>query len=749
MSSQAAGFTGSRRAPRVPVVLQQDPTECAAAVLAMILRHHGRATTLDECRTTVGAGRDGASAQAIVQAARDAGLVARGFACDAGAIAHDVLPVVAHWRGNHFVVVERLGADGADIVDPAAGRRRVDEGGFRRDFSGIVLTFAPGEGFERRVGTPGFTWRSYARELLHAPGTRSFLLLVVLASLVLQALGLALPVLTRLVVDEVVGGGSSGPIPLLLGGTLVWVGAHGLFSYLRSELLLRLRNRVDAHVMLRFFRHLLSLPYRYFQARTTGDLLLRSTSNAVLREIFTAQTVSMLLDAVLVLAYLVLLWARAPLFGGVVLAVALVQALAIHLVTGRMTRLAQEDLRAQSDAQSYLVEILSGVATLKAAGAAERAVEQWTARFRAQLGASLRRSHFSVVVETLLGALRMAAPLVLLLLGARMVTSGEMSLGTMLGLNALAALFLAPVTSLLSSAQNLQVVGAHLERIGDVLHARPEADPRDKPSPSGARVPIELWQVAFRYAPASPLVLRGVSLTIAPGTKVAVVGPTGSGKTTLGYLILGLHVPTAGAVLVGGRPLSELDLVAWRRRFGVVLQDSVLFAGTLRENIAYHDPSLPQEAVVAAARRACIHDEIAAMPLGYDTRLAEGGSGLSGGQKQRIALARALARGPEVLFLDEATSHLDAATEASIEANLAQLQCTRIVIAHRVSTVRDADCIFVLRAGEVVESGTHAQLVARNETYAALAARDAKRDPMLGNSGERSAARTPTDAITD
>lgn len=721
MSAKEAGFTSASRAVRVPVVLQQDPTECAAASLAMLLGHHGRATSLDECRTLVGSGRDGASAQSIVQAARSVGLVARGFACDAGSIPHDVLPVIAHWRPNHFVVVERLRPQGADIVDPAFGRRHVVEREFRAQFSGLVLTFAPGEGFVPRSDAPRFTWRHYVRELWNAPGTRAGLSQVLLASIALQVLGLALPMLTRFVVDDFLARPGTDLLEMLLAGAVAWVVAHAFVTYLRSVVLLRLRNRLDAHVMLRFFRHLLALPFPYFQTRTTGDLLSRASSNSMLREIFTAQSVSMLLDGILVVTYVILLWVSAPLFGALALGVALIQALVIHFATGRMTRLAHDDLRTQAHEQSYLVEVLSGVATVKAAGAEERAVEHWTERFHAQLVASSRRGHFSAVIETALGALRMAAPLLLLLLGARMVTNGELSLGTMLALNALAAMFLAPVTTLLANAQNLQVVGAHLERLGDVLLAKPEQDGRTRSAVESARVPIVLRDVSFRYAPASALVLRDVSLSIEPGTKVAFVGPTGSGKSTLGYVILGMLAPSSGAVLAGGRPLDELDLGAWRRRFGVVLQDSALFAGTVRENIAFHDPTLADEVVVQAAKTACIHDEISAMPLGYDTVLAEGGSGLSGGQKQRIALARALARAPDVLFLDEATSHLDTRTEAAIEENLLRVGCTRLVIAHRLSTIRDADRIFVLSSGKLVEAGPHDTLLARAGLYAALA----------------------------
>lgn len=720
MSSSSRGPEArprARRRRRVAVVLQQEPTECGAACLAMVLRFHGRMTSLTECRAACGAGRDGANARAIVHGARGAGLVARGFQGSAADLSSISLPAIVHWRAEHFVVVERVGPRRVDIVDPAEGRRRISPESLAANFSGVVLTFEPGEAFERRGAASMFTWRTYLRGLWEASGVRGALAQVLVASLVLQGLGLLLPLFTKVVIDQLLPGRLAGLLPILGVGMGLWIGAQGLLGYLRALVLLHVRMRLDATVMTSFFTHLLSLPFRYFQTRTSGDLLTRLSSNSVLRELFTAQTVSVGLDAILVLSYLGLLLAWAPSFGLIALGLGAVEALIVGATTPRMTRLAQHDLRAQADTQSYLVEVLGGIATLKAAGAEHRALDHWTERFWIQLRTSLARGHFSIVIQTLVGVLRAGAPLLLLLVGTRAVLAGDMSLGTMLAVNALAAAFLAPVSSLLTSVQSLQIVGAHLERIADVLQAEPEPAPEGGVALASARVPIALREVAFRYAPDALDVLRDITFTIEPGAKVAIVGPTGSGKSTLGLLLLGLHAPTAGTITIDGHPRERVDLRTLRGRFGVVLQDSALFAGTLRENIAFHDPALPEADVVAAAELACIHQDIAAMPMGYGSMLAEGGAGLSGGQKQRLSLARALARRPDLLLLDEATSHLDPATERAVERNLARLGCTRVIISHRPSAVRDADCIVVLRAGRIVMQGTHEELRGRGGPY--------------------------------
>jgi ATP-binding cassette subfamily B protein len=703
---------------RVPEVLQLETTECGAACLAMILRYHGRQTTVAEIREQCGVGRDGLNALALIKTAQQYGLRARGLSVQQADFPCVTLPAIVHWQFTHFLVVERWTPKEVRVIDPAQGRMRLSSEEFAAGFTGVVIALEPGAHFRRARAVPHLSLRHYVGLMLGSP---LLVAQVLLASLVVQALGLAVPLLTKALIDQVLPVSARNQMVWLGLGVAVLLASQLVATLLRSAVLVYLQARVDTQTLLGFFEHLLSLPYRYFQQRASGELVARVNSNTAIRDVLTGQLLSACLDSVLVLVYLVILFWMSRAFGLIVLATGLVQAGLMLLSNHKLHELTQRDLAAQSKAQAFMTEALVGIATVKAAGREERALEQWSNLHAEQLNVSVRRSYLAGVIDSSLAVVRTFSPLVLLWFGTLKVLDGAISVGTMLALNALAGTFLSPLASLVAGGQRLQLLKAHFERVGDVLEAEPEQSIHDLPAVPRLMGRIELTNVSFRYDAGAAPVLRNLNLRIEPGQKIAIVGPSGSGKSTLLKLLVGLYRPTEGEVSFDGRALPTLNLRAFRNQLGVVMQDAFIFSGTIRSNIVFNQPDLPLERVVQAAKLAALHDDIARMPMGYETFVSEGGSALSGGQRQRLALARALAHAPSILLLDEASSHLDTVNEQLVEENLARQDCTRIVVAHRISTVSDADLVVVLDQGAIVEQGSHQTLLARDGFYARLA----------------------------
>jgi ATP-binding cassette, subfamily B, bacterial len=717
---------GRRKARQIPVVQQDTATDCGAACLAMVLGHFGKPLPLAEVRQVAGGGRDGASAEALLAAGSWFGLRGRGVRVDRVDDLADLEPgAILHWRFNHFVVLERLHADGLHIVDPAGGRRVVSHLEARRSFTGVALLFEPAEGFQpSAAGASSHGLHRYLEPLLARSGA---LVRVLATSALVQLFALAVPLLIGVLVDRVVPHQDVDLLVVLAVGLGALVVFNLLAVLIRSHLLLELRTRLDAQLTLDFVDHLVALPYAFFQERSAGDLMMRMNSNATVREILTSGALSAVLDGLLVSLYLVVLFFASPKLGLLVLGLALLRIVLLFVTRRRQKELMSRSLETQSSAQAYQIQMLAGIETLKATGAETRAVEHWSNLFVDTLNVSIARGRLQAIIDALLAALAMASPLVILIYGAGQVFAGELSLGEMLALNALASGFLVPLTQLVTTAFQFQYLDSYLERIDDVMRTPREQEPGSRRPAGRLRGAIRLETVSFRYGPAAPLVVRDVSVDIPRGSLVAVVGRSGAGKSTMANLLVGLYRPSDGRILFDGADLAELDLRSVRGQLGVVPQHPYLFGVSIRANIALSDPALPLSRVVEAARLAHIHEDIQAMPLAYDTLLADGGASLSGGQRQRLALARALATRPAILLLDEATSALDAITESAIQRELAQLRCTRVVVAHRLSTIRNADLILVMDEGRVVESGTHDELAAVDGAYAELIAQQVKR----------------------
>lgn len=704
---------------RIPYVQQTTPSDCGAACLCMVLAYHGHRVRLEGVRELTGYGRGGTEAPKMIEAAAHYGLRGRGLRAD-GVKDLALVPrcSILHWRFNHFVVFDRLTSSYLEVIDPAMGRRRIPRTEASRAFTGVVLVFEPSQEFEPgdETGSTRRVWSYLRRIASHS----KLLSRILVTSVLVHGFTLTVPLLIGLLVDRVVPDGGERLLGLIGLGLLTVVVFHFLASVIRSHLLLYLRTRLDTQMTLDFLDHMVSLPYAFFQKRSAGDLMMRLNSNSTIREMLTSGVLSAILDGVLVFLYLLFVLLASARMAVLILFLGAVR-IGIFLLTRKKHRdLMSKSLHRQAESQSYQVELLAGVETLKAAGAELRAARHWSNLFVDVLNVSLSRGRLEAWVQSTLSTLAIGSPMLILFYGGHLVLSGELSLGMMLAAVALGTGFLQPLSKLVETAFQLQLMGSYLDRVEDVLETSPEQEPGRSRRRPRLRGRITLEGVSFRYGPTLPKVVREVTVDLEPGMSVAVVGSSGAGKSTLARLLVGLYQPLEGKILFDGNDLADLDLRTVRRQIGIVPQHPYLFGHSIRSNITLSDPSLPLTRVIEAARRAQLHREIVDMPLGYETMVADGGASLSGGQRQRLALARVLVGRPAILLLDEATSSLDALTEARIHRELESLQATRIIIAHRLNTVRGADLILVMEEGRLAELGTHDSLMARQGLYHAL-----------------------------
>jgi ATP-binding cassette subfamily B protein len=745
-SSQEAASSGSRlarigafarlgvRAGRIPLVSQVSSSDCGPACLAMVLGYYGKPTSLATLRAAVGGAGQGVNARQLVDTARSFGLRARGVKLEIEKLRFLPPGSILHWEMNHFVVLEAVDRRGARILDPASGPRHISWQELANRCTGIAVLCEAGAELAATANQPGRTattsrFTRYMRWMRAAPG---YWPRVILLSAILQLVALSGPLVVGLTIDKIVPRHDSDLLQLLAAGALILVSVQFLTSYVRSSLLLHLRTYMDANMTLDLNEHMLSLPFSFFQQRSTGDLALRLSSSAQIREVLTSAALSGALDGSLALGYLVLLLVLAPPLAAIAVGVALVQAVIVLSTGRRNAELMSEQLVAQARLASAQVEAIAAIEPIKSMGAERRVGERWADLYVDVLNTNLDRARLGVSVSTLTGALGFAGPIALLLTGAHLVLTGSLGTGTMLALSSVGSAFLSPVGALVGTWTQLQTLRSYFERLEDVLdtETEPRRDPsHDEPVLQGA---IELRDVSFAYDPKLPTVLDRVSLSIQPGEFLAIVGPSGSGKSTLARLLAGLYAPSSGNLTFEGRDFRSWDPSTLRGRLGMVTQDTRLFASSIRDNVTLFDASVPLERVQHAARQAEIHDDVMRLPLGYDTQLSDGGGSVSGGQRQRMSLARALLREPSVVVLDEATSQLDSISERRVHRNLAALRCTRVVIAHRLSTVRDADRIVVLEAGRIVDVGRHSELLVRCAMYRDLVGSQPSAPPPIG-----------------
>ncbi len=694
-----------------------EATECGAASLAIVLEYYETFVPLSKLREECGVSRDGSKASNVLKAAREYNLDAKGFRKEPQHIGSLQLPLIIHWNFNHFLVFEGFSNGRAYLNDPASGPTSVTQEEFNHAFTGVVLACKPGPDYQPSGRRPSML--GMLRNRLE--GSRSSVLFVALAGLCLVIPGLVLPVFGMVFVDEVLVGGQVGWLPTLLLAMGLSAVLGAAITALQRVYLLKLVSRLGVKMASGFLWHSLRLPVDFYLARSPGDLADRVRANDTVAHTLSGRMSGVLLDFLLVAFYAAFMlyidpWLTLIGFGTV----------AGHFVLLRAAERMRTDLSRQVGQHAgKLSGVASGglqmIETIKGTGSESEFFSQW-AGYQAKLVASQQklatRDQLLVTVTSLLGR---ANSLLVLGVGSLRVMDGHMSIGMLVAFQTLMERFVGPVESLSQVGASLQQLRGNLERLDDVLgHEADESlseSVNESAEPKRLTGDLELRDVTFGYLPFSPPLVTDLSLRTAPGQRIALVGGSGSGKSTVAKLVCGLYQPWEGEILLDGEPRDSLPRSAISSSVAIVDQEVTLFEGTVRENLTLWDDTIPEADVVQAAKDACIHDDIAKLPGGYDARVQEGGGNFSGGQRQRLEIARALTRQPSLVVLDEATSALDPETEQRVDANLRRRGCTCLIIAHRLSTIRDSDEIIVLERGRVVQRGSHEDLLAQGGRY--------------------------------
>ncbi|MGN6125100.1 MAG: NHLP family bacteriocin export ABC transporter peptidase/permease/ATPase subunit [Humibacter sp.] len=710
--------TRASRRERVPTVIQMESSECGAASLRMILAHYGRWVPLDELRLASGVSRDGVKAGTIIKTARRYGMTAKGYREEPQDVRAGALPAILHWDFDHFLVVEGYAQGRWFLKDPAVGSRTVTDEEFDTSFTGIVLRFEPGEGFEKGGARP----RALAGLVERLGHSVAGLAYVVLAGLALVIPGLATAVLTKAFVDQVLVAETPGAIWPILGLLLGAAATIGVLTALRARYLMLLETKLSLHSSGTFLWHVLRLPIPFFAQRSPGELAGRVPRNDRVAVLLAGDVATAVIDSVVVVFYFVVMLDYSPVLALVGVAGVVVDVVVLRAVARRRR---DEVLRLLQDSGRLLGSAMNGIKTIESIKAAGREPELFTRiaglHARTVSGAQRlgRASLPLIVIPPLVAALTTAA---ILGWGGLEVISGAISIGALIAFHTLMGNATATIGRFVQLGGALQEIGGDLERLDDVL-ANPVVD-LDGPVSlaSVARRPssIELRDVTFGYSVLDAPLLDSVSITVRPGSRVALVGGSGSGKSTISRLVAGLYEPWSGEILFDGRPRDDWPRDLITSSVALVDQEVRLFSGSVRDNLTMWDSTVPTARVVQAAHDASIHDQIARRPDGYLSGVREGGANFSGGEAQRLEIARALVGDPRILILDEATSALDPSTEELIDRNLRRRGCTTLIVAHRLSTIRDCDEIIVLERGRIVERGTHDAMIRNGGAYSRL-----------------------------
>lgn len=707
---------------KVPTVLQMEAVECGAASLAMILAYFGKYKPLEELRIDCGVSRDGSKASNVLKAARKYGLEAKGYRKEPETLKEMQMPLIIHWNFVHFLVLEGFHNGKVYLNDPASGRRVVTEEEFGQSFTGVTMAFTPTPEFQKDKKKPSFIGTLKKR----IQGSETALTYIILLGLALVIPGLVIPVFARVFVDDILlGGRSSWIAPLLLGMGLTAL-LRGFLTWMQQYYLLKLESKIALTTSGRFLWHILRLPTEFFAQRSVGDLTSRMQSNDKVAKFLSGQLATTALNFIMIIFYFALMLRYNVALALVGLAIGLINVLYLKFVSVQRV---DQNQRLLKDRAKLLGTGMSGlqiIETLKATGSESDFFAKWSGYQAKALNSEQELGVSSQFLTAFPAFLTGINNTIILVLGGFLILEGKMTIGMLVAFQSLMASFMTPVTGLVGMGAQLQEVQGEMSRLDDVLKypIDPEAENEVEESTSydGRKLTgfVEVDNITFGYSPLEPPLIEEFSLSLRPGSRVALVGGSGSGKSTVAKIIAGIYRPWSGQILFDGQPRQSLPRAVITNSLAMVDQEISMFQGTIRDNITLWDDTISEFQMVRAAKDACIHDDITARSGGYEHPVEEGGKNFSGGQRQRLEIARALAQNPSIVIMDEATSALDPVTEKIVDDNIRRRGCTCIIVAHRLSTIRDSDEIIVLDKGKIVERGTHEALNQIGGIYAKL-----------------------------
>lgn len=688
-----------RSARRLPLCLQTEAAECGLASLAMVAGWHGYRVDLATLRHRHPLSIKGVTLAHLIQVSGRLGLAGRPLRLELAELPQLATPCILHWDLNHFVVLREAGARGIVIHDPAAGVRRLTMEEASRHFTGIALELSPTAEFrqaDERV-------RVRLRDLTGpVRGLGPALAQVLALAVALQALAVLAPFYLQWVVDGAVASGDRELLTVLGVGFLLLAAIQVAVGALRSWVVLYLGTTLNLQWLANVFSHLLRLPVAWFEKRHLGDVVSRFGAVTTIQRTLTSSFVEAVIDGLMAVVTLAMMLAYSVPLTLIALATVLAYGAARATFYAPLKRATEEHIVHAARQQSHFLETVRGVQSIRLFGREDERRARWLNLAVDATNGDLRVQKLSLGFRSANGIAFGAERVAVVWLGALLVLDATLTTGMLFAFLAYKEQFSARVAGLIDKAIELKMLKLQGERLADIVLTPAESQPRNL----GVRVEnasLEVRNLSFRYSEMEPFVLRDCSFRIAPGESVAIVGASGCGKTTLVKLLLGLIPPTDGQVLVGGVDVQKMGLEAYRQLVGTVMQDDPLFAGSIADNVSFFDPSPNQEAIERCTRLAAVHDDIAAMPMGYHTLIGDMGAALSGGQRQRLLLARALYKQPRLLFLDEATSALDVQRERLVNEAIRGLQLTRILIAHRPETIASASRVIVLQAGRVMQ----------------------------------------------